>query len=527
MNASNVRPPKKVLLIVIDALASRVVRPALDQGRLPNLRALIDAGWVSWNSTAIFPSITPAATAALVTGGYTVNTGIAGAHFYDHENHRLHYYGESIWPVLRKGFGNFFEDFLVRMNRDQLRADTVFQRAERAGMQSACLNFLWFRGDAEHQVRVPWLLRLWPTIPFSETIFGPQVLSLGDFISDKVPGTEERLRGPGGMFQRFGFTDAATAKQLLMLAENKAFPELTVAYFPDNDFTSHADGPEAALKDVEQVDGVLGQLAACYGGFQQLLESLAIVITGDHSQCDLMGDEKINGVKLAEILKEYKIAPAGGEWQERKELLLCPNMRAAQIYVPSDQWHEREKLIETLLADEHVDQVIWRDDQALGSQSQRSYCVRASRSGLLKFAAGTAQQSSARDEYGNSWRWEGDLAAVDGRVDAAGVLRFGDYPNAFERIATSFDDRVSGDIWVTAKLGYEFCLSESEVDKSGSHGSLHAHDSLSPLILAGVPQELHPTKTPRSVDVAAICLGVLGLEPTYELGSGRAGELTA
>src|SRR5688500_16974208 len=108
MNASAARPAKKVLLIVIDALASRVVRPAMEKGRLPNLQALVNAGWVNWNSTAIFPSITPAATAALVTGGYPIQTGIAGAHFYDHDQHRLHYYGDSIWPVLRKGFANFF-----------------------------------------------------------------------------------------------------------------------------------------------------------------------------------------------------------------------------------------------------------------------------------------------------------------------------------------------------------------------------------------------------------------------------------
>ncbi len=516
---------KKVLLIVIDALASRVVRPAMEQGRLPNLQALSAAGKVDWNSTAIFPSITPAATAALVTGGYTVNTGIAGAHFYDHENHRLHYYGDSIWPVLRKGFGNFFEDFLVRMNRDQLRADTIFQRAERAGLKSACLNFLWFRGDAEHQVRVPWLLRLWPSVPFSETIFGPTLLSLGDFISDQIPGSVERLRGPGGMFQRFGFTDAATAKQLLLLAEHRAFPELTVAYFPDNDFSSHAEGPQAALKEVEHVDQTLGQLAELYGGLESLLDAMAILVTGDHSQCDLQGDEKKNGVPLDEILAEFQIAPAGAEWQERTDLLVCPNMRAAQIYIPADRWHERAKLIDMLLREERVDQVIWRDDvDDAGANGRRRFCVQTLRGGLLKFAAGDGGSSAAQDEYGNRWSWEGDLATVDGRVDEAGVLQFGDYPNAFERIATSFDDRVTGDIWVTARLGYEFCVKGTKVNAGGSHGSLHAHDSLSPLILAGVPNEHYPERTARSVDVAGICLATLGLEPLFPIGAGRGGE---
>ncbi|HBJ35797.1 MAG TPA: hypothetical protein DDZ51_13835, partial [Planctomycetaceae bacterium] len=74
---------RKTLLVVIDALASRVVRPALEAGRLPTMQRLSEAGAVDWRCTAIFPSITPAATAALVTGEHPCATGINGAYFYD------------------------------------------------------------------------------------------------------------------------------------------------------------------------------------------------------------------------------------------------------------------------------------------------------------------------------------------------------------------------------------------------------------------------------------------------------------
>ncbi|MEX2359388.1 MAG: alkaline phosphatase family protein, partial [Pirellulaceae bacterium] len=124
---------KPVLLIVIDALASRVIRPAMEQGKLPNLQALADAGQVDWNSTAIFPSITPAATAALVTGGYPCETGIAGAYYYDQDNDHVHYYADDLGAIMRKGFSDFVEDFMIRLNRDHLRANTALREVEKAG----------------------------------------------------------------------------------------------------------------------------------------------------------------------------------------------------------------------------------------------------------------------------------------------------------------------------------------------------------------------------------------------------------
>jgi len=506
---------KNVLLVVIDALASRVVRPALDEGKLPNLRALAKAGRVDWDCTAIFPSITPAATAALVTGGYPAATGITGAYFYDLEEDRVHYYGDDTWAILRRGFSAFFQDFLVSLNRDQLRAETAFQTVERAGKRAACLNYLWFRGDVLHRARVPWLLRLWPGIQRSKTVPGPSLLSLGDFVSDSLGGSGQRLKGPGGIFRRYGFADTATGAQLLLLAQEQAFPDFTVAYFPDNDFASHSDGPKEALGTVKNVDQVLGQLIDSYGGVDSLLESLAIVITGDHAQSDLPLAKQHTGIVLNDVLDDYAIVPAGKPWGHCDELMICPNMRAAQIYLRRGYLNERTAIVRRLLDDERVDQVIWREPNING---QWQFFVQTSRHGKLRFWRCEAGES-AIDEYGGRWNWEGDLASVDGRVGAENVLDFGDYPNALERIAAAFSDHDSGDIWVTSQLGYEFRLDATHVHRKGSHGSLHKDDSLSPLIMAGVPENLLPRQTPRSVDVAPLCLTILELAGPSDVGA--------
>jgi hypothetical protein len=118
------------------------------------------------------------------------------------------------------------------------------------------------------------------------------------------------------------------------------------------------------------------------------------------------------------------------------------------------------------------------------------------------------------DEYGNRWAWEGDLSAVEGRVDEAKCLTCGDYPNAFERISSAMQEAKSGHLWVTALPGYEFCLPHVSIHVGGgSHGALHKGDSLSPLIVAGGPDQLGLPKTPRSIDIAPLCLRLLGLDP--------------
>ena len=74
---------RKVLLVVIDAASPRVFCPAVQTGRLKHLQRLADAGEMHQASVSIFPSITPAATAAIITGAYPATHGIVGASWYD------------------------------------------------------------------------------------------------------------------------------------------------------------------------------------------------------------------------------------------------------------------------------------------------------------------------------------------------------------------------------------------------------------------------------------------------------------
>jgi hypothetical protein len=80
---------------------------------------------------------------------------------------------------------------------------------------------------------------------------------------------------------------------------------------------------------------------------------------------------------------------------------------------------------------------------------------------------------------------------------------------------------------VTARPGYSLHLSTTTGHEihagGGSHGALHAEDSLVPLIMAGAPPGLQLPAHPRTVDVAALCLSALGLPPEPPAGTSRIG----
>ena len=196
---------KKLLLIVVDAIASPVVVPAIEAGRLPNLQALSQAGSLRSESIAIFPSITLAATSSIITGRYPHAHGVLGYHWYDLEHNTVVYYGDDFWVIWRQGFADFFDDFLCKLNRERLTADTLFQTVERAGLKAANLNYLIYRGDVKHTANVPFLISLLPGIPGSTEVYGPSILFFGDLVDTKIDSTNTALETNGGLFNRYKF----------------------------------------------------------------------------------------------------------------------------------------------------------------------------------------------------------------------------------------------------------------------------------------------------------------------------------
>lgn len=506
-------PKKRVLLIIVDALSSQYSAPAIRSGDLPNFKKLLERGVLRDESVSIFPSLTPAATSTLVTGKYPVDHGIFGFHWFDRESGEEAYYGDDFWAIGKMGFADFFHGCLQKLNSERLSCQTVFQRVENeTDGASAVLNYLMFHGDKSHQAQIPLWFSWHPSVPFQEEVKGPEILYFGDLINSDERLAQDAPDRKGGLFEHFGFNDLNTARLLLHFAEQDSFPDFTVAYFPDHDWEAHSEGIENAFEKVIQVDRTLGLFFDAYGGVDKALQQFTIIVTGDHSQSDVLSSTEGAKISLTELLEGFKIAPAG-KWENPQELKVCPDMRCAQIYHDATLEDDLKKLVRILLKDPRVDQVLWCD------RERRTFWVETAGFGELRFSARRFREdcSSAKDLYGTTWFWVGDLGSVDGIVDD-GVIRFTDYPNAFERIHGGLAHKNSGDLWVTAKPGYEFAISETTIHSNGgSHGSLHRLDSLSPLLVGGVEGDFELPEVPRAVDVTPLCLKLLGIS-TREMG---------
>ena len=503
---------KKVLLIVIDAASPWAVKPALEAGRLPTLAALGERGVWNWNGVSIFPSITPAATSSIATGHYPIHTGIGGASWYERDRDELHYYGDDFWVIAREGFGSFLRDFLEKLNGDRLRVPTLFQTVERAGLTATCINYLIFKGDVPHRADTPQLLKLLPGAPPHFTLCGPSHLLLGDWVS--TPGPAGSVMTPrGGATRRFGMDDASTIELLHGLADTGDGGDFLLAYFADNDYRSHEVGPIAAVPVIERIDKGLGEFFERAGGMDRFLETHAVLLTSDHSHCDILPSRREASIELETLLADFTPARLADGWRRGDEIMICPNMRAAQIYFRVVSAPILNAATAAMLSDARVDQAIWQ--ASIVEPSARGCKVATRDRGVLHFWTGdpgaVAGASSAVDDHGTEWSWRGDLSAVDARVDG-GRLHYGDYPNALERLAGGVGFEDGGDVWVTAKPGCEFAVPGGDVHAGGgSHAALHALDSTTPVLLAGAPDGLTLSPHFRSVDVAPLVLRLLGV----------------
>lgn len=507
----------KLLLVVIDAATPHVVCPAVHTGRLPVLHQLACAGAMHEASVSIFPSITPAATTSIATGAYPAEHGIAGASWFDAHRQEIAYYGDDFWVIAREGFGDFVNDFLLRLNGDRLRAPTLFEMVERSGRTAACLNYLVFRGNQPHRVRIPGLMAALPGVPLTETVEGPSILCLGDFVGTPTP-HGHKLDDKGGLLHRFGMDDASSGALLRDLFASGAQPDLTIAYFADNDYRGHEVGPAAALPVIERVDRMLGEAFDAGGGLARVLEDTFVIVTSDHGHCDVLADADRAAIRLDRLLGNFRQATLGRAWDARDEIMICPNMRAAQIYLREPRGETVERAALDIMADDRIDQVIWRT--ALTTPGRDGYTVLTSR-GRIEFARPDGDGHSSADAFGGDWLWRGEGDAV-GLVPDGHTIEFDNYPNAFERIAGVLDLDQSGEMWVTARPGYEFEVPGGKAHVGGaSHGALHALDSHSPLIAAGGPVPLRLPRQLRSVDIAPLCMELLGLTMRYRPGMPR------
>jgi hypothetical protein len=120
--------------------------------------------------------------------------------------------------------------------------------------------------------------------------------------------------------------------------------------------------------------------------------------------------------------------------------------------------------------------------------------------------------SAAADLRGGNWDVEGELSVLEARIDS-GALRSEDYPDPLGRVWSALAAPHAGDFVVSLALGYE-AVDWGGVTHvgGGSHGSLHAGDSLGPLLFAGCGPETPGERAQWALrDVAPVVFEHFGL----------------
>ena len=468
LNGLSIGASKPVLLLVLDGIRPDVLRTAIQEGNAPALGFLAERGEAVWDAVSVFPSITPAATAAIATGAAPAESGILGHAWYDREEGRVVVYGAMRDTVISTGPIKVFHNNVWRMNRDDLHAETLFETLDERGIDGACVNFPVRRGPHEHPVRLRSVKRVADRgVLLGGSVGGPKEYFMGDLFYSRDTGLHGRT-GVGGIRRSVGINDAYAAGVGAMLLREKAAP-LTLVYFFKGDSIAHHKGLAAQREYVATLDGYVAAMFEAAGGPEKALEEYAVLALSDHGHTPLLSNRR-RYIRLRRILGEGTEVGSRARFEPGVKILAVPNGRSAFLYFADGV--DREKVVANALSRRGVDLAAW-------SESGWGVVHRLGRE--LRFRPG----SGPLDASGRAWEFEGDLRAIEIEVED-GEVRYGEYPDALERLWGCLCSPRSGDVVLSATPGYTFGELSQTFHEQSDHGSLHASDSNVFVLASGI-----------------------------------------
>lgn len=480
--------PERVVFIVIDGMRTESFEQAVGSGKAPALTFLRDRSSYVRDSVAVFPTITPCATASLITGETPDRHGIPGQCWYDPDEQRIVNYGQGPRLAFVERIREVTTDLFFNLNQRHLRSDvtTLHEDLDDLGYVTASTNYLVHRGRHPQKLDPNAVEKLFLGDHVAgQTLLGPREHYFADVISGPTESCQDQL-GVLGKIKRIKATDEWAACVTRELIERQG-ADMILFYLHENDHISHHKGPKTQFENLVRAGELIGNVLDALGSWERTADQVGFVLTADHGQTPVIKDDD-HFVDLDDVLEDFDIVTPdrGKDSFQEGQLIQCGNGRAGYIYLDP---HRNDDLLGPVARalGEHpgIDQVMWREEGWRVVDSDR---------GRLRFRP--ADGDGVRDERGGRWEVEGDLGAVDGVVEE-GEIRTPEYPLALWRIHAALGlDRI-GDLVCTSKLMYEVA-NIIDTDHKGEHGSLHAQDSLVPFLSTLADPPLHPS----TVDVA-------------------------
>src|SRR6478735_2064435 len=430
---------KKLVLAVIDAMKPAMLERAIATGRAPTLERLIQEGQYTDECVAAFPSVTPVCAASIATGTGPAEHEIPAMNWWHRGEERYVEYGTSFGASRAFGIRQSLTDTIYNMNLEHLSREvkTVFETLDDQEIRTAGTTYLMYRGRHRHEPSVGTALSRLAHTVFGMPTWGPKELFYADLFASRKTSCRSQLGLPGVRDQHSG----CVAEYLV---ENDLFDFLLLS-LPDNDTHSHKYGPFAQVDSIAAADRQIARMMEPAGGPEKFLEDHALIVCSDHSQSKVEGE-----IDLFKAFDGFGLR-AAQRAREDDEIAVCPNSRAAQVYVLDRS--KRRTLIprveRTLLALEGVDLVMRMGDHP-----------------------------------------DGEAIVRGERSRGVNQVRSETYPDAMSRVWSALRCPSAGDVLASARPGYEFVdWGGAHHIGGGSHGSLHANDSNATLLWTGTGPE--------------------------------------
>ncbi len=492
-------PPEFAFLFIVDGCRADTLYNAIDNGWMPYLKELMEEmGYRRYEKCiTVFPSVTIACHASLVTGTYPGWHGIVGNNWFIRKkwardgHHRKFYeatreYVKMSWwhpgsdPGLVNGFcaGTFFS---IANSDLYERASTIFEAhdAEADGTKSASVFEMVWRGADRRR------------------FIGPEDTGalLGGLLYDMLNWIYSKLHGiPILSFMKKVLDRRSFEETRELLDRPNRRPTLFVVWVPGMDAFSHKNGstnqPEYFRRRSNWVRGLLGSMDKEFKRLHRMLkkkgflDKTTIAVTADHGQYP------------ADV--EYTISME----EIYKHLRNDPNVSPGETF--------------PLTADGHIDDNCTDATVAISQNGGSCHVYVKADTGwgaapspdrLRKFAKSLSalpcsDQVLVRDGTDGCKVWKND------DYQNLSVLDPDEYPLAEERVNSLAATLRAGDIILSARSPYYY---EGKPMK-GEHGSLHREDSHVPLIFMGkgLGNQTDPSTVARVIDVAPTIAEAMG-----------------
>jgi len=492
--------PKHVVVFIIDGCRADALYGALESGQMPHLKKLMkEAGHRRYEACiTVFPSVTVACHASIVTGAYPGLHGIVG----------------NNWFIRKKWAEGDGSVELYRATREYVKYSWKHPKSD-PGLMNGFLTDAYFsiaNADLSHRVRTAYEAcnaspRGGGSLSVLEMVSrGAREREYIDFddvsvvrgrIFDFVNRLWGRIRGrdvirfPTNPIDSRAFDNLVAA---FSRPDKHEWPEMSVVWLPGMDGFSHANGakkqPAYFKRRNRFVEWWIGSVDRQFGRFHRVLrkrrrlDDVLLVVTADHGQYDCRARHTVS---VRDVYRRLAADPAcadetfplssSGDVDENctdASVVASQNGGCLYLYVRGEGG--------------------WRDLPGPGR--------------LEKFAAALARMESTDKVFvrdGSRYLlWEaGGFVPVE-------TLDSREYPLAAERVNTLSLTARSGDVVVSARRPAYY----EGKPLRGEHGSLHREDGTVPLLFigGGLDGTILPGDGVRVIDILPTVARLMGYE---------------